>query len=141
MCSKKTAAAPSTRMDTCAREGDGVSVAARRRKRGRRSRVWGERGGVYEGGDEEGQREGARDEAGDGGEGPDGGHHRVPGGRCRVHPLLCCSRALSGPADGEICRTDGAVGWTLPARLAGFLVNLHFFAQKMALRLPLDSNI
>jgi len=56
----------------------GVSVAARRRKRGRRSRVWGERGGVYEGGDEEGQREGGRDAAGDGGEGPDGGHHGVP---------------------------------------------------------------
>jgi len=65
-----------------------------------------ERGGVYEGGDEEGQREGARDEAGDGGEGPDGGHHRVPGGRCRVHPLLCCSRAFSGPEDGEICRPE-----------------------------------
>ena len=37
-----------------------------------------ERGGVYEGGDEEGQREGGRDAAGDGGEGPDGGHHGVP---------------------------------------------------------------
>ena len=40
----------------------------------------GQRGGRYEGDEEEGQREGGREKAGDGGERPCGGHHRGPDG-------------------------------------------------------------
>ena len=72
MCSKKTAAAPSTRMDTCAQHGETACAPRRRGSRGGGAGFAGERGGRFEGGEEEAQREGGREKAGDGGERPSG---------------------------------------------------------------------
>lgn len=92
MCSKKKAAAPSTTTTTCAREGgEGISSARKGIEGG--ERVWGG-ARVYEGGEEEGEREGGGEEVGDGGgERPAGGRHRD--GRSRVHPLLCLRRRVA----------------------------------------------
>lgn len=81
-----------------------MSTAARGggRRKGAEGQGLGRRGGKYEGGDEEGQRQGGRDETGDGGEGPGGGHHRVPR-RPVPSPPPAAMRAFSGPRVGEIC--------------------------------------
>ena len=76
-----------------------MSTAARR-KQGRRSRVWGKRGGRYEGGEEEGQREGGREKAATAERGQAAAIIMVPtAGRWRVHLLLCCWSELSSGGD------------------------------------------